>query len=224
MSVTTQLKGGLVSVVVACHRSLQRTMRCVEALLRHTRRPWELVTIAEGDCAAYLAGIRDAVPIHVEVVSRNGDMTGFRHGPGLKVACGDYIALLDDGTIVFEDWLDQLVGLADSGAKTGMVGPMLNDAASPQWAEMADALDLQTLGRFAEDWRDRHRRQWLTTSRLADGCVLLRRPLFEEVNGPSIRSMADLGQRSVLGGSSWLWPETCSSITRSPRPKSSLLV
>ena len=70
---------------------------------------------------------------------------------------------------------------------------MLNDAPSPQRAEMTDALDPQTLGRFAQDWRDRHRRQWLTTSRLADGCVLLRRPLFEEVNGPSIRSMADLG-------------------------------
>src|SRR5262249_14254434 len=137
MGETARLKGGLVSVVVDCAGPLPRTRRCIEAVLRSTRRPWELIAIAseEGGCAADLAGTRDAAQVHVEVVPRPDNPSEFRHAPGLAAACGDYLALIDDGTIVPEGWIEGLAALADWDAKVGMVGPMLNDAPAPQWAE-----------------------------------------------------------------------------------------
>src|SRR5947209_7995862 len=133
MSITARFQGGLASVIVDCAGPVRRLRRCIDALLRSTRRPWELIAVAnDGPYAAYLAGIGDAAPIHVEVVRPPEDTELFRLGPGITAACGDYLILLDGGTIVSEGWLDGLSALADWDPQIGMVGPMLSDAPPPQ--------------------------------------------------------------------------------------------
>lgn len=199
MSMTARFKGGLASVVVDCTGPTQRTRLCIDALLRSTRRPWELIAVADehGGCAAYLAGVRDAAPVHVEIVSPD-DPTAFRHASGVEAACGDYLALIDDGAVVSEGWLDQLAALAEWDPKIGMVGPMLDDAAPPQRAEWPDSAEHSSLRRFADCWRAAHRRQWITTDRLAPSCVFIRRHVYELVADTRVRSIDDLATR-VLG-------------------------
>ena len=195
MGETARIKGGLASVIVDCAGPLPRTRRCIEALLRHTRRPWELIAVAdEGDVAAYLAGIRDAAPVHVEVMPP-GALATFRHASGLAAACGDYLALLDDGAVVPEGWLDNLAALAEWDPTIGLVGPMLNDAAPPQRAVGAEAVDCASLMRFADRWRADHRRQWITTDRLAVSCLLVHRNVYESVADRPARSVDDLTAR-----------------------------
>ena len=198
MGVTARMRGRLASVILDCTGPLSRTRRCIDAILRSTRRPWELMAVAEGDRAAYLAGVRDAAPVHVEVVRPSDDPAAFRHASGMEAACGDYLALIDDGTIVTEGWLDQLAALAEWDPKVGMVGPMLSDAAPPQQADGAGGLDLASIRRFAGRWRDEHRRQWVTTDRLAASCVLVPRDVYESVAETPVRSVDDLAAR-VLG-------------------------
>ncbi len=200
MSVTAQFKGGLASVIVDCTGPIWRTRRCVDALLRSTRRPWELIAIAaeDGGCDAYLAGVADAAPAHVEVVRPPEDLATFRHAPGIAAACGDYLVLIDDGTVVFEGWLDGLSALAEWDPQIGMVGPILSDAAPPQRADGAEALDHASARRFATRWREEHRRQWITTDRLDAACVLIRRHVYESVADAPVRSVDDLAAR-VLG-------------------------
>lgn len=197
MSMTARFKGGLASVIVECAGPVRRTRRCVEALLRATRRPWELIAVAnpEGAVAAYLAGVGDAAPIHVEVVAPPGEPAVFRQAAGVAAACGDYLALIDDGAIVPEGWLDGLSALADWDPTIGMVGPMFNDAAPPQRADGAEALDPIAARPFADRWREGHRRQWIATDRLAPACVLLRRAVYDAVAEIPIRSIDDLAGR-----------------------------
>ena len=200
MSKTARFRGGLASVIVDCTGPVRRVRRCIDALLRSTRRPWELIAVAEeGPCAAYLAGVGDAAPIHVEVVRPPKDAATFRHTSGIAAACGDYLILIDDGTIVSEGWLDGLSALAEWDPKIGMVGPMLSDAAPPQRADDAEALDRASVRQFADLWREEHRRQWITTDRLAASCVLIPRAKFwEAVADAPVRSVDDLAAR-VLG-------------------------
>jgi len=153
-----------------------------------------------GKVTTYLAGIRDATPIHVEVVPPRAGVGSFRFAAGLAAACGDYLALIDDGTVVTSGWLDALTALLDSQVKPGMVGPMLPDDSPPQRAEGGLDLGPVELGRFAERWRDVHRRRWTTTTQLAVGCVVLRRPAFESVEGGSVGSVAELGAGLIAGG------------------------
>src|SRR4051794_37050414 len=77
---------------------------------------------------------------------------------------------------------------------------MLNDAGPPQRVDPADYHDPASLRRFAEDWRAGRRGKWLTTDRLADSCVLLRRSLCETVEGASCRSPVELAARVRAAG------------------------
>ena len=66
---------GLVSVIVPCLGPLATTRPCLAALLRHSRRPWELIAVTRGGNDAtslYLAGVGDAAGVRVEIVGEPG--------------------------------------------------------------------------------------------------------------------------------------------------------
>ena len=87
----------LVSVILPCFDQLDFMRRCVAALARHTRPPWELVVVDNGSTdgtAAYLGGVRDVVPFRVEVLT-NPENLGFPAAGNqrLKAAGSDHHAL-----------------------------------------------------------------------------------------------------------------------------------
>jgi glycosyltransferase involved in cell wall biosynthesis len=62
---------GLTSVIVPCWNQLEFTQQCMRALVRHTRRPWELIVIDNGSTdgtAIYLAGVHDAAAVPATVI------------------------------------------------------------------------------------------------------------------------------------------------------------
>jgi GT2 family glycosyltransferase len=178
---------GLASVIVPCFDQVGYTRQCVAALFRHTRRPWELVAVDNGSTdgtADYLAGVRDAAPVRVEVVT-NPENRGFPAAcnQGLAAARGEYLVLLNNDAVVTDSWLNQLVNLAESDPKIGMAGPVSNYATPPQLVEDAPYRGLDEMHRFAARWRAEHRGRWLTAPKLSGFCLLIKRGVFEEVGG-----------------------------------------
>jgi len=190
------IAGSLVSVVCTCVRSLALVQFSVSALLRHTRRPWELIAVVEGPgpIKAYLEGVRDVAPIHVEIVEVMASDPSY-FAAGLRAAGGDGLVWLDEGTVVTDAWLDQLTSLLASDPKIGAVGPMSNDAEAPQRAEGFEGSNLAMLQQFAGRWRTEHRGQWLISPSLADSCVLVSRRAYEAAGGSEIRSAGELAAR-----------------------------
>jgi glycosyltransferase involved in cell wall biosynthesis len=196
--------GGLVSIIVTCRGGLESARPCVAALMRHTRRPWELIVAADGtaDGDAYLRGVADAAPVPVAVIA---DPEG--RGPlaardrGLRAARGDYLVLLDGAAIVTDGWLDQLVALAESGPRIGLAGPMSNDAPPPQRVEPVPYADPEAMHRFAARWREEHRGRWLTAAGLSDFCLLIKRRALEAARAPDgPLAGEDLCQRARRAG------------------------
>jgi GT2 family glycosyltransferase len=102
-------------VIIPCWNQLEFTRRCIPALVRHTRRPWELIVVNNGSTdrtAEYLAGVQDAAPVPVTVIA-NETNRGFPAAinQGLQVARGEYLVLLNNDVVVTDGWLDQLVAL-----------------------------------------------------------------------------------------------------------------
>ena len=67
---------GLVSIIIPCCGMLDYTKLCVPSVLRHSREPYELIFLDIGSLdgtAEYLAGVRDAAPVRVEVVRTPAD-------------------------------------------------------------------------------------------------------------------------------------------------------
>jgi glycosyltransferase involved in cell wall biosynthesis len=177
--------GGLASVVIPCCNRLDSIRLGLDALMRHTRPPWELIVVDNGSTdgtAAYLAGIRDSAPVRVEILT-NPEDRGFHAAchQGLGIAQGNYVVFLDPQTVVTGAWLDQLVALAESDPAIGLVGPMSNAAAPPQRVEGVPCTDLDAMHRFAAHWRAEHRGQWFTVPTLSSSCLLLKRRVLEVV-------------------------------------------
>src|SRR5438876_1463305 len=130
---------GLASIIIPCCGMLEYTRLLVPSLLRHTREPFELIFIDIGSLdgtAEYLDGVGAAARVHVEVVRTETDLgIGEAVRTALSRAAGEYIVLLNNDTIVTENWLNQLAGLAGSIAGVGLAGPMSNYAAPPQLVE-----------------------------------------------------------------------------------------
>jgi GT2 family glycosyltransferase len=197
---------GLVSVVVPCCGQLEYTRLCVPSLLRHSRRPFELIFVDVGSLdgtAEYLAGVADAAPVRVEVV-RSPAESGFRAActEGLARARGEYVVWLNNDTIVTDAWLQQLVALAGASPVIGMVGPMSNYAPAQQrvspvpyrirakrggqptadGAAGKSVVDVEALDRFAGAWREQHKGQWFEADRLGGFCMLIKRAVLQSVS------------------------------------------
>ncbi len=105
------------SIIIPCWNQLECTRFCLSALVRHTRRPWELIVVDNGSTdgtGIYLAGAQDVAPVPVTVVS-NARNLGFPAAinQGLKVARGECLVLLNNDAVVTDGWLSQLIALAE---------------------------------------------------------------------------------------------------------------
>jgi glycosyltransferase involved in cell wall biosynthesis len=210
MSGLTPTSRGLATIIVPCCDKLPSTRRCITALARHTRPPWELVAIDDASSdgtPAYLAGVSDAGAFPMTLVanpSRRGLPAAYNQG--LALARGEFVVLLDESAMVPEGWLDQLVALAGAEPDIGMTGPMTDDpgAGPHQRVDHVPGGDPAEIQQFATGWHARHRGQWMKTDALGGPCILIKRRILETVGKFDERStangFADLSARAQRAG------------------------
>jgi O-antigen biosynthesis protein len=208
----------LASLLVACCGQLEYTRLCVPSLLRHSRPPYELLfldALSLDGTAEYLAGIADASPVRVEVV-RVAHPTAPAELQGSEVlqVRGDFVALVNNDTVVTAGWLERLATLAEQDATIGLVAPMSNYAPPPLLvAEVPFRIDaeepsgkLAALDGFARAWAEQHRGQWCEAERLGGGCVLVKRQVLQTLGLFPTRTalgafdIEALGQRARQAG------------------------
>src|SRR5262249_4713691 len=137
----------------------------------------------------------------------------------LQQTLGEHIVLLNNDTIVTQNWLNQLLGLVSYSMAMGMVGPMSNMAAPPQLVEpvpyrssqnpgigslispiasgadgsaKADSLvDVSEVESFAAEQHKKAEGTWVYTERLGGFCLLLKRAVLAKI-GPALDEWSDL--------------------------------
>jgi glycosyltransferase involved in cell wall biosynthesis len=134
---------------------------CVNALVRHTSAPWELILVDDGSTdgtSAYAIGVADCATWPVRVL-RHAEPRGFPAAcnAGLAAARGEYLVLLNNDAVVTDGWADQLAGLMRSDTTIGLVGPMSNYATPPQRVTNVPYADLDSMHSFATAWRAERR-------------------------------------------------------------------
>lgn len=207
---------GLVSILIPCCGQLEYTRLCVPSVLRFTRDPYELIFIDIGSLdgtAEYLAGIKAASRVHVEIVRTPTD-SGISDAckTAIQKAAGEYLVLLNNDTVVTEAWLDQLLGLVKMSPAIGMTGPMSNYAAPPQLIETVpyrvgprkgrevglsstggdSLIDVEAVNRFAGELREKNRGKWLESDRLGGFCLLLKRQVLKKMEEHGLNEWSDL--------------------------------
>jgi O-antigen biosynthesis protein len=195
----------LVSVLIPCCGGLEYTRLCVPALLRHSRAPFEVLFLDVGSLdgtAEYLAGVAAAAQVRVEVVRAATDLDIPRAcAEILRRARGEYLALLNNDTLVPPGWLQQLTALVSMSFGMGLAGPMSNYAAPPQLVEAVPyrvgpkkgarlqggsgpwLVETEAVMGYAQKYREEHKGKWQEAERLGGFCLLLKREVLGRI-GP----------------------------------------
>ena len=181
-----------VDIVVCIHNALEDVQRCLESVLRHTFEPYRLILVDDGSDQPTRDFLQDFDQHNSQaVLLRAETATGYTKAAnrGLRFSDGAYVVLLNSDTIAAEQWLERMIGCAESDPKIGLVGPLSNTASwqsiprilhGNDWAENPLPPDLGIDG-----WARlvaRHSAQIYPEMPFLNGfCLLVRRPLIEAI-------------------------------------------
>ena len=124
------------TVLIPTYRRANDLRRCLEALARQLRLPDEVIAIAREDDGDTRALLQDfpvqRLPLRNAVTGDGGTVAALNQG--LQEATGDVIAILDDDTAPWPDWLQRVEGHFLSRPMLGGLGG--RDITRDQTAEL----------------------------------------------------------------------------------------
>jgi glycosyltransferase involved in cell wall biosynthesis len=113
-----------ITTLIPTYRRPQDLYRCLEALKNQTRPADEIIVIvrdSDEDTHSFLAGF-DAQGLSLKVVAVTVPGVVAAMNAGLVEATGDIIALTDDDTVPYPDWLERIATHFATDEKLGGVG------------------------------------------------------------------------------------------------------
>jgi predicted O-linked N-acetylglucosamine transferase (SPINDLY family)/GT2 family glycosyltransferase len=189
----------LVSILVQYGQDPERTRRCLDSLLRHSRPPWELILVKEdapgespggagregeelSEVVAGLAAGRGPVRVLIlpDPESRDPSVGGWQ---ALARARGEWVVFLSDGVVLTPGWLEGLLGWAThSWPCVGLVGPTIHRGGVPRDI-LGDDHGPGDLLAFAARWKKEYAGKALRVEGLEEVCLLARREVLEQCGG-----------------------------------------
>jgi O-antigen biosynthesis protein len=173
-----------ISIIIVTFNNWGYTKQCLESIFMHTNYPnLEIIIIdnSSSDETTYELAKINHPNLKVHYSSTN---LGFAmaNSLGCSMSSGKYIVLLNNDTIVQEEWLERLLTPLIENDSLGIVGPMSNNVGNDQM-----------LDHFIEDPRYGADKVWLAnfysfyhgrlrfTELLGFFCVAMKREVFENV-------------------------------------------
>ncbi|MFC5702246.1 glycosyltransferase family 2 protein [Cohnella faecalis] len=175
--------GGLfegTSIVIPTYNQLPLLQQCIESISACTRLPHEIIVVDNGSAdgtAAYLQSLGGRV--RSRVLDSNRGFAGAIN-VGMLMAKGTTIVLLNNDTLVTDNWLDNMLACLSSDEKIGMVGPVTNYISGEQQIAVPYSA-VKDMPGFARSYNLHDPARWRRTDRLVGFCLLFRRELFEGV-------------------------------------------
>tara|TARA_Y100001935_G_scaffold254158_1_gene262303 strand:- start:2525 stop:3796 length:1272 start_codon:yes stop_codon:yes gene_type:complete len=175
----------LVSIIILSYNTLFYTKKTIESVISSTNSPYELIVV---DNASTDGSIKYLDAISKEynnlIIIKNKKNVGFSGGNNLGVsyANGKYIMILNSDVLVFEGWLSSLVKSLNSHDKIGAVGTLSNSISGRQQI-ITTYKDEDEYIEYAKVLNRKNKGRILPRRRLAGFAILLRKNLYEKING-----------------------------------------
>ncbi|GMK37429.1 hypothetical protein PCCS19_04830 [Paenibacillus sp. CCS19] len=168
------------SIIIPTYNQAKYLKACVESIGEHTDLPYEIIIVDNGstdETAEYLKEIGSQV--RYRILADNHGFAGAVN-MGLMMAKGTTLLLLNNDTLVTDNWLDNMLACLNSETKIGMVGPVTNYISGDQQIDVpyTDIIDMHE---FARRNNESNPARWIRTDRLTGFCLLFRRELLEKV-------------------------------------------
>jgi GT2 family glycosyltransferase len=173
-----------VSIIIISFNNRAITQNCIESVYKYSRYPnFEVIIIdnaSSDDAPQYLHSIEQQFP-HLKIIYNKQNL-GFAkaNNQGVKISGGEYIILLNNDTIVTNDWISQMVHHIDRNQTIGLLGPVTNNIGNEQKITV-DYKDINTMQRFAGNYTKTHQDEISPVSMLALFCTIVRKSDLEQV-------------------------------------------
>lgn len=170
----------LTSIIILTKNQLEYTKHCLESIRDYTvEGTYELIFVdnASDD------GTREWLQAQKDIkLVLNDENLGFPKGcnQGIELATGDNILLLNNDTIVTENWLDNLITCLYSADDIGAVGPVSNNAAyySTIPTEYTNVSEMQE---FAKSYNKSNSSMWEQRVKLIGFCMLIKKSIVDQI-------------------------------------------
>jgi GT2 family glycosyltransferase len=136
MPVVDEQTGSLVSVVIVNYNGAGVLDECLISLRSQRYRPIEIIVIDNGSTDNSVEMVRSKYP--EARLDTHPENLGFAGGcnRGLEIARGEFIALLNNDTVVEENWLGPLVTLARRPGVGVVCSKVITEGVPPEFYEM----------------------------------------------------------------------------------------
>ena len=157
------------SIVIPNANGLSFLQECLYSIKQHTRTPYEIIVVDNGSQDGSLElCIREKVRF-ISVPFNRGFPAACNLG--MSLASGDAILLLNNDTIVAENWLDNMLRCLYSQEEIGIVGPMTNYASGKQMIQQP----FTTLADMAARMNQPNPAKWVEVQRIVGLCFFVQK-------------------------------------------------
>lgn len=118
-------------------------------------------------------------------VIANKKNKGFSGGcnQGFTMARGENIVLLNNDTVVTNEWLGRLLWQLNKNPSIGIVGSRSNNVVSHQAITSTPYKNMDQMQKFANEWTQKHDQQGYKVDYLSGLCMIFKRSLIDIIGG-----------------------------------------
>lgn len=163
-------------IVLLVWNELQLTKDCLESFFRHTHYPHRLILVDNGseqETAEYLKGLKEKKDTEILLI-RNEKNAGFVKAinQGMKASDAPYVCLLSNDILLGDNWLAEMIAVAESNAQIGIVNPSSNT--------LGQILKEDSVDSYAKSLKD-FKGQWQELGRCEGFCMLIKREVIDKI-------------------------------------------
>lgn len=168
------------SIIIPSFNQVGYLKSCIDSIREKTVLPYELIIVDNASTdgsAQYLNQLNGQ--LRYRILSENYGFSGAVN-MGMMMAKGTTILILNNDTLVTDNWLENMLICLNSDPDIGMVGPVTNYISGDQQIKVPYN-NIEDMPDFARFNNISDRKRWQVTDRLTGFCLLFRRELFEKI-------------------------------------------
>lgn len=174
-----------VSVVILTYNNLPVTKNCLESIDRKTNYDNLEVIVVDNNSTdetpQYLQNWQNG---NNKKIILNNENKGFAAGnnQGILLSTGDYIVLLNNDTVVTENWISKFVKHFEEDEKLGLLAPMTNYTSAPyERLDLYYGHDLNLLDEYFRNYLKTATRRRIYANYFPLFCVMIPRKVIDVV-------------------------------------------
>ena len=164
-------------IVIPVWNMKELTEQCVNNITCHTKFPYRIIIVdnaSNDETRQYLEGLGRRKDINVTLIRNEENLVNSKAAnQGISASDAEYVCILNNDTLVMNNWLTEMVKVAEKNNKIGIVNPLSNYGSKrplgKKWEEIAHKIYEKNKGNHIE------------TAAAIGFCFLIKREVIQKI-------------------------------------------